>query len=88
MQMLTFVAVLLLMSSTASAGTFWSELPSRLGSVALLDESDSIDAQGNLIPTDVLNAAGFTRDSTTGQWYVAKPDINKQSKEALDRLWR
>jgi hypothetical protein len=41
-----------------------------VGTTVLLNESAFIDAQGNAISVEVLNAAGFTQDPTTGQYYV------------------
>jgi hypothetical protein len=46
------------------------------GSAVLLDQSAFHDGQGNPIPTEVLNAAGFTQDPTTGQYYVDGSEPN------------
>jgi hypothetical protein len=42
----------------------------------LIDESAFTDSQGNAISVDVLNAAGFTQDPTTGQYYVDGSEPN------------
>ena len=45
-----------------------------VGSTVLIGEGAFIDAQGNAISTEVLDAAGFTRDPVTGQIYVDGSD--------------
>ena len=45
-----------------------------IGSTVLLSESAFIDSQGNPISTEVLNAAGFTQDPATGQYYIDGSD--------------
>ena len=47
-----------------------------VGSVVLLNADDFVDPDGNPIPTEVLNAAGFTQDPTTGQYYTDGSEPN------------
>jgi len=47
-----------------------------VGNVVLLSEADFQDQNGNPIPTDVLNAAGFTQDPDTNQYYVDGSEPN------------
>jgi hypothetical protein len=41
-----------------------------VGSTVLLDQKAFTDSQGNAIPVEVLEEAGFTRDPDTGQIYI------------------
>jgi hypothetical protein len=60
----------LIRSTMMSADATFQGGAGGVGSVALLGVEDFVDAQGNPIPAETLEEAGFLRDPTTGAIYI------------------